>query len=68
MLARRLGWEFSELQSPAGVTTAKQRIMQMADIRALELQRARCRRRAARGGRLASVRLGGASGDVLLRR
>eukprot|EP00969_Alexandrium_andersonii_P334957 14803321-Alexandrium_andersonii.AAC.1 len=40
----------------------------MADIRALGLQRARCRRRAARGDRLASVRLDGASGGALLRR
>eukprot|EP00969_Alexandrium_andersonii_P304545 13462109-Alexandrium_andersonii.AAC.1 len=68
MLARRLGWDISELQSPAGVDTAKQRIMQMADIRALELLRARCRNRAARGDRLASVRLGDAPGGVLRRR
>eukprot|EP00969_Alexandrium_andersonii_P057877 2549805-Alexandrium_andersonii.AAC.1 len=67
MLARRLGWDFSELQSPAGVITAQQRIIQMADIRALELQHARSRKHAARGDRAASVRLDGAHRDALPR-
>eukprot|EP00969_Alexandrium_andersonii_P035047 1534160-Alexandrium_andersonii.AAC.1 len=66
MLARRLGWGFQELQSPAGVIAAQQRIIQMADIRARELQRARSRKHAARGDRTASVRLDAAQHDALL--
>eukprot|EP00969_Alexandrium_andersonii_P281182 12431473-Alexandrium_andersonii.AAC.1 len=46
---------------------AKQRISQMADIRALELQNARSRKHAARGDRTASVRLDDAQHDALLR-
>eukprot|EP00969_Alexandrium_andersonii_P042324 1857330-Alexandrium_andersonii.AAC.1 len=62
----RLGWDLLELTAPGGFVAAQQRILQMADIRELELQRSYRRRRAARWDTAASAQLGSSlAGDLL---